>query len=258
MKSAIMGVISAFLRSCRVDAAIAVTPRVEPSAVVSDVLDDDDLLLECLMRVSDARALVECGRVNKRWRALAHSDQVWRPVCADRWAGKHVPWSKLAELPTWWERYARAEELAAVDKLTDEDIVELVFIFSINLRPCRLAIEDGSRVFVADWITRLPWRWNADGSLQVAEYPRHTVSRLPNWGWQTANMFVTLTSLPEEPHSLLVQELSNESSRQLCTLDSGADALRGRDRAALAPRPAMMIVTVPRLLPTLERSRPQS
>ncbi|KAG8465764.1 hypothetical protein KFE25_005334 [Diacronema lutheri] len=120
----------------------------------------------------------------------------------------HVPWARVRELPTWCERYGLAEQLAAVSALSTAELVRLIFTFSMNGREVRFVERpDGRRFVQTDWTSQLPWRLNADGTLQVDHYPRHTVSRLSNWGWRTANAYVALDSRPEAADGALQDEL---------------------------------------------------
>jgi hypothetical protein len=175
------------------------------------MLADDDLLFECMLHL-DAPSLIACAQVCRGWRLLALADRCWAPICSRRWAGKHVPWSRLRELSSWSERYARAEALAAVRVLSTAEICRHTFIFSMNGRTCCFA-KEGDRQFVrSEWTPELTWKWNRDNTLQIDQYPRHTVTRLPNWGWKTLNAFVSLTSAPEDAPEDLSRALADPES----------------------------------------------
>mmetsp|Transcript_21245 Transcript_21245/g.62771 ORF Transcript_21245/g.62771 Transcript_21245/m.62771 type:complete len:242 (+) Transcript_21245:496-1221(+) len=192
------------------------TPSEDPPSSCSDairtVLDDDDLLFDCLLHL-DVLALVVCMGVNRRWRQLARAERAWVARCAERWEGKHVPWEQIAGTESWFDRYVVAERLALVQQLTTEELQRHIFLFSDGVQKCLWrTTPSGERRLFMDYYPPLRWSWNGDGTLQVEHFQPHTVVRLADWGWKIYNDHIHMITIRTQPPQR-IQEVLQDPDR---------------------------------------------
>lgn len=198
--------------------------------MVSDPLAvfGSDLMLTILYRL-DARSLAQSILVSRGWQALAASDSLWSKKCEELWVGKaHLPRTALQRGISKLAAYSFSVRDAKRTQIMREDLCSHAWEFRfktpaplywLNLDPSwrgtgppmrRYFHPDGSQTadptdrvwgghectysivtsFIGDETIR-------EHYVRIQRWPRMSVSRKQDWGWELDNHVYCYSSIPD-------------------------------------------------------------
>lgn len=204
--------------------------KVEEDEMVSDPLAvfGSDLMLTILYRL-DARSLAQSILVSREWQALAASDSLWSKKCEELWAGKaHLPRTALQRGISKLAAYSISVWDAKRTQIMREDLCSHAWEFRfkapaplywLNLDPSwrgtgppmrRYFHPDGSQTadptdrvwgghectysIVTSYIGKEKIR---EHYVRIQRWPRMSVSRKQDWGWELDNHVYCYSSIPD-------------------------------------------------------------
>lgn len=181
-------------------------------ACASDLHGD---MLILVFRFLDARGLLSSAMgVRELWHSAAKEDELWLPLCRQRWATKAPRFHLSAEIEatalitgpsgaaSWFDAYREAEEDGAREFIFRDELTQLKFQFQWRRFNGQAASsnfrfeEDG---FTAGhpFNSRFPWvlddlgvgiQWGPAQDM----FPKGFVSRLADWSWRIENVNAVL------------------------------------------------------------------
>lgn len=202
----------------------------EENEMVSDplVVFGSDLMLTILYRL-DARSLAQSILVSRGWQALAASDCLWSKKCEELWIGKaHLPRAALQRGISKLAAYSISVRDAKRTRIMREDLCSHAWEFRfktpapmywLNLDPSwrgtgppmrRYFHPDGSQT--ADPTDKV-WGGHEctysivtsctdngkirEHYVRIQRWPRMSVSRKQDWGWELDNHVYCYSSIPD-------------------------------------------------------------
>jgi hypothetical protein len=181
-------------------------------ACASD-LHGDVLLL--VFRFLDARGLLLSALgVRELWHSVAKADELWLPLCRQRWATKaprfHLTAEKEAAAiladpygpPSWFDAYREAEEDGAREFIFRDELTQLKFQFhwrrfNGQAASSKFRFDEDGFTSGHPFNSRFPWvlddlgvgiQWGPSQDM----FPKGFVSRLADWSWRIENVNAVL------------------------------------------------------------------